>query len=382
MSFRPRSGHLLVALLLAGSLSSEIGTVVEAFSTRSFFSITPTVATDSHSSRRTRTTSSTTTTILWDTIARTVDFSSSAAKMAGAGNATVDMNQYNLPIEEIYQEWTANLVAKTANTEEGVVLGCRSSRELMVDTVQVSFPRNNNQGGAGLGIQLEEIASRPEDGLGITLVTSLVEGGLAQGTDILPGDSITKVSLLRRTRRNDYTSSSLDVQEELFEAPSTECLNFESTMAAIASLPPPPAPSSKATRITEDLYIVTLKRLRRKPKVTIQLQYPPEQGEDDVTLELFAGEILRQAMLTRGVKLNDPYAQRFDTKNDGNCGANGLCRTCAVSIMKGEELLNPKKLSEAQMLADTPRWRLACKAVVGWGMKEGEITLRVNPRQW
>ena len=25
---------------------------------------------------------------------------------------------------------------------------------------------------------------------------------------------------------------------------------------------------------------------------------------------------------------------------------------------------------------------MACKAVVGWGMKEGEMTVKVNPRQW
>ena len=76
----------------------------------------------------------------------------------------------------------------------------------------------------------------------------------------------------------------------------------------------------------EDYFEVTLKRLRRRPKIKINLQYPPDQKDDfgekveDTTIELNAGENLRQGMLVRGVKLNDPLAKRFDTKTGGNCG--------------------------------------------------------------
>ena len=45
-------------------------------------------------------------------------------------------------------------------------------------------------------------------------------------------------------------------------------------------------------------------------------------------------------------------------------------------------MLNPQRLAEKQMLENNPRWRLACKAIVGYGMKEGEMTIRVNPRQF
>lgn len=34
------------------------------------------------------------------------------------------------------------------------------------------------------------------------------------------------------------------------------------------------------------------------------------------------------------------------------------------------------------MLVKNPRWRLACKAIVGFGDQEGSMTVRVNPRQW
>ena len=44
--------------------------------------------------------------------------------------------------------------------------------------------------------------------------------------------------------------------------------------------------------------------------------------------------------------------------------------------------MNAQRPAERQMLQDSPRWRLACKAFVGYGMSEGEITVQVNPRQW
>jgi hypothetical protein len=156
----------------------------------------------------------------------------------------------------------------------------------------------------------------------------------------------------------------------------TECLDWEATVAAIQGLPPLDSENY------EEFFALTIKRLRRKPRVKVNLHYPPEQNEPDATIELFAGENLRYGMLVRGVKLNDPLAQRFDAKSGGNCGAGGLCRTCSVSILKGGELLNPQRPAEQQMLADSPRWRLSCKAIVGYGMQEGEMTLRVNPRQW
>ena len=132
-------------------------------------------------------------------------------------------------------------------------------------------------------------------------------------------------------------------------------LGYDETVDAILSLPP-------ADERYQEIYQLTLKRIRRKPRVTVKLQYPPSQGEQDTTLELFAGENLRMGMLVRGVKLNDPLAQRFDTKNGGNCGAGGLCRTCSVVVQKGADLLNPQRMNEQQMFEDAPRWRLACKA--------------------
>lgn len=295
------------------------------------------------------------------------------------------MNQYNLPIDIIESQWTANLVAKTVNDEGGIFLACKNDREYFVDQVKVLIPSPLE--GVGLGILLQEIAGGRIDDLGITVISGLVEGGHVdnlrneEGVDIQPGDSISSISVVRSNRlsmstRNDTAgiqAFGLKNEEEVIKV-KTECLGYDATVDALSSLPTPISHGESL--------IIELKRLRRKPRVKVTLKYPPSQKESDETVELFAGENLRLGMLVRGIKLNDPLAKRFDTKSGGNCGAGGLCRTCAVSVIRGGELLNPQKVSEKQMLADNPRWRLACKAFVGYGMKEGEITLKVNPNQW
>ena len=296
-----------------------------------------------------------------------MNFESSAASQAGTGLATVDMNQYNLPIEQILEEWTAKIVAKSANTEGGIKLFAKNEREILVDTVQVSFTRKVE---AGLGLLLQEVAGGRDDGLGITLVSSIVEDGPAASSGILIGDSIIKVTVVKRQQVQGAGMTDVETQVSV----ATECLGYDATVEAILSLPP--------AQTDDETLVITVKRLRRKPKVRVKLQYPPSQNEPDTTLEIFSGEILRQAMLVRGVKLNDPLVKRFDNKSGGNCGANGLCTTCAVSVLKGGELLNPMRNQERQMMASNPRWRLACKAVVGFGMQEGDMTVRVNPRQW
>jgi hypothetical protein len=311
----------------------------------------------------------------------------SAMPFSGSGKRQVDMNQYNLPIDVIQTQWTANYVAKTINGEGGVFLGCQNDREYFIDQIRVLIPRPSE--GINLGIRLQEIAGGREDGLGIPVISGLVERGHVdnlrnEGVDIQPGDSISSISLVRNSRlststaRNDDDNVGTQIfglknEEEVIKV-KTECLGYDATVDALLSLP---APISGGESL-----IFELKRLRRKPKVKVTLKYPPSQKESDATFELFAGENLRLGMFVRGATLNDPLAKRFDTKSGGNCGAGGLCRTCAVSVIRGGELLNPQKVAEKQMLADNPRWRLACKAFVGYGMKEGDITLKVNPNQW
>jgi ferredoxin len=272
------------------------------------------------------------------------------------GAAKVDMNKYNLKsFDEMVQEWTAEVQGASVMAEAGIYLGAKNGKEVMVDTVKVQIPRRPDQ---GLGAELLELAGGREDGVGITLISGLVPGGAAEHSGILPGDSLSKIALVRG--------------DEEIVAIDTECFDYDKTVAAILSLP---QVSSDDERL-----IISVKRLRRKPKVTLKLEYP--DGEEPVTLELFAGENLRRAMLVRGVKLNDPLAQRFDSGGTGDCGAEGTCATCAVHVTQGRELLSAPSIQEAQIFKARPQWRMTCKAIVGEGLQEGEMTVRVNPRQW
>jgi ferredoxin len=284
----------------------------------------------------------------------------------------VDRNRYNIPVDRIAQEWTAELVPGSSLQKEGVYLGAKSTKELRVDTVTVELSRRM---GEGLGLQLLEIAGGREDGLGITVVDGIVEGGIADGSDVMIGDSISAITVIKKTTGTTDIATSTSLSErEVRHSEETECLGYDKTVEAILSLPPVECDGEKI--------VLTLKRLRRKPKVTVNLQYPPSQGEPDVTLELFAGENLRRAMLTRGIKLNDPLSRRFDSGGIGDCGGEATCSTCVVSVVEGVELFNPQRIQEQQMLVKNPRWRLACKAIVGHGDREGTMTVRVNPRQW
>ena len=300
----------------------------------------------------------------------------SSSSVSSFGPTLVDMNQYNLDIDDIAQEWTAVVVPESSLREEGIYLGAKSSKEIMVDTFKVEFPRIPNQ---GMGIELLELAGGREDGLGITVVNGLVEGGTAASgikseNDIMVGDSISKIAIKRTKKSSSQNGGALTDAEEI-EAIDVECFGYDKTVDAIIGLPP-------ASEDETESFVLTLKRLRRKPKVTIQLQYPPSQNEPDTTIELFSGENLRRAMLTRGVKLNDPYSRRFDSGGIGDCGAEGTCATCVVNVMEGMELLNDPKEQESQILKNKPRYRMACRAIVGYGFQSGTMKIQVNPRQF
>ena len=101
--------------------------------------------------------------------------------------------------------------------------------------------------------------------------------------------------------------------------------------------------------------------------------------EDDKTntLQLFAGENLRRGMLTRGIKFNDKLAKSFLAgEGMGDCGSDGSCGLCTVTVTEGAELLSEAEDSEKEILQESsPEKRLSCRAIVGYGMREGVIKL-------
>mmetsp|Transcript_4190 Transcript_4190/g.9380 ORF Transcript_4190/g.9380 Transcript_4190/m.9380 type:complete len:366 (+) Transcript_4190:69-1166(+) len=295
------------------------------------------------------------------------------------------LSGYNLPRDVLDTGWTAEVVTKTAkgiDEATSVRLAPRNETHY-VDSHRLDVPLTPDS--PGLGIELLEVEGGREDGLGIVIVSGLVAGGNAERASaaaagrgregVMYGDSIASAALTveRSGGRVDVTTV------------ATECLGYDRTVDALVGML---SALSDADRDGGDVrgasVRLTLKRMRRRPDVRVELRYPPSQGLEPRVIRLRPGDNLRTAMLQRGVVLNDELALRYDGKgtNSGNCGSGGLCRTCAVSVLRGGELLSEPKMNERRMMQDNPRWRLACKSWVGRGMKEGTVVVQVNPRQW
>ena len=317
--------------------------------------------------------------------------------------------KYNLQPEIINNAWSAQVVTKTAKSTNN---NARDQSNILgkVSTDVQLIPKNPNEhfvgnvrieipiplGAPGLGIELLEIEGGRTDGLGIVIVNGLVTGGNAEraveqskqlngpsqeGEIIMKGDTIVSADLILE-RTNGL--GNIDVTSI-----KTECMNYESTVEALVGMLGAITDDEKKNIKDNAKVMLTLKRIRRRPKIQVTLHYPPSQDLPSETLTLQPGDNLRMVMLQRGIKLNDPIAQRYDGKaaNGGNCGGGALCRTCAVSVLRGGEFMSPPKESETKMMDGTMlggsvRGRLACKSWVGYGMKEGEIVIQVNPRQW
>jgi len=302
------------------------------------------------------------------------------------------LDKYNLPPSTIEQGWSAQIVTKTAKSlEEGtqIQLVPKNAEEHFVDSFQVEIPIPLNS--IGLGIELLEIQGGRSDGLGIVIVNGLVAGGNAEnavitsqqpnGQTIMIGDSIVSAELIM-DRKNLSPTNKDQVDVDFI---NTECLGYDATIEALVGMLS--SLTDNEHNIKEAKVVLTLKRLRRRPAIDVTLHYPPSQNLPPAKLSLQPGDNLRLAMLQRGVALNDPLAQRYDGKisGSGNCGGGALCRTCAVSVLRGGELMSRPKLNERKIVESegaSARWRLACKSWVGYGMEEGEIVVQVNPRQW
>ena len=76
---------------------------------------------------------------------------------------------------------------------------------------------------------------------------------------------------------------------------------------------------------------------------------------------------------TQLLEFVDPDAPKCDY-----CG-----NKCNVSVGRaGMHLLSPMSTTEEKIMKRNPDLRLSCKTTVGHNMQEGELTVRVNVRQW
>ena len=151
-----------------------------------------------------------------------------------------------------------------------------------------------SRGSGGLGMSLLEIAGGREDGVGMTVVESVVAGGPAERAGLLPGDSLSEIGPAPRKGGGGGG-----------RATPCECRDFDKTLEALAAFPPEGG----------DLQL-GVKRLRRWPVVDLTVHYPPSQcapGVDPTRrLSLNAGENLQRALQARGIVLDDPGQRKCD----------------------------------------------------------------------
>lgn len=274
----------------------------------------------------------------------------------------VDANIYNILLEEAAELWTASVQeSNNVDRKAGVpYLDSKSKDHFVDDIVSVEVSRNG-----GLGMELLELAGGRDDGIGVTIVSAVTKGGNAEKAGIIPGDSISSVTVYEIETNTSSGSSGL-MEETNSRVRECECRDFDNTIDALSNFPG-----------DVDRIYLGMKRIRRWPKVQVQVEYPVSQcaeGVDPVrNLNFFAGENLKRALQNRGIILDDPGNPKCDY-----CGSNA----CYVSISKGKALLNPIGLTEEKLMKQNPDCRLSCKTTVGYNMQEGELKVRVNLSQW
>ena len=108
-------------------------------------------------------------------------------------------------------------------------------------------------------------------------------------------------------------------------------------------------------------------------------------GGDEFDFLAFEGENLRMGLIRNLGKdaINDQTAERYDNKprGSGDCGGNGLCCTCVVSVLQGATHLSPRRTAEEQLLRRVARWRQSCRASLR--VSDGEqaaVRIALSPR--
>lgn len=275
----------------------------------------------------------------------------------------INPDKYNVSLDQAAKLWTASVQQEdNAKRQAGVPYLDSTSKNYFVD----DLPSVKITRAGGLGMELLELAGGRDDGIGITIVQAVTAGGNAEKAGIIAGDSIAAVSVYETT--TSASSDGIGVEEETKKrVTGCECRDFDSTIDALVNFP---------AEDNEKLYL-DLRRIRRWPKVQVKVEYPPSQcaeGVDNVKMiELFAGENLKRALQNRGIILDDPGNVKCDY-----CGSNG----CYVSISKGKSILSPMGPTEEKLFAANPTCRISCRTTVGYNMQEGDLSLRVNLKQW
>mmetsp|Transcript_19558 Transcript_19558/g.62820 ORF Transcript_19558/g.62820 Transcript_19558/m.62820 type:complete len:248 (+) Transcript_19558:225-968(+) len=227
-------------------------------------------------------------------------------------------------------------------------LRLKSTNQTFVDqVVTVTLKR----GEGGLGIELEELwQSEEAPSRGLVLVAGVLKGSPAEDAGLRRGDTLVSANGVE-----------------------LECLSFNAVVASLS-------------KVLEDSIELTVKRIVRRQYVDVTVLEP--SGDAKARFVIPAGANLRTAFLLNGFRsaeIYDTQTYRFDAiANAGtNCGGDGTCGTCLVSILDGADLVSPPGRVERAALTKQkrpPRWRWSCCMFVGTGNRGGNLTVELRPQ--
>jgi ferredoxin len=128
--------------------------------------------------------------------------------------------------------------------------------------------------------------------------------------------------------------------------------------------------------------VITLEvnRLVKRAPVKVMVQ---QNDGSEVELQALAGDNLRMLLLNNQVQLYDKHMHRLDQPSlTEDCGGEGICGTCMVSVLEGMEHLNKIGPQERSILKHRPdTWRAACKTVVGADNQSNSVLrIRLHPQ--
>lgn len=205
-----------------------------------------------------------------------------------------------------------------------------------------------------LGLELTEVAHSDLDHRGLVLV-SKVTGLALHDTPIHVGDTIIGV-FVGDDFKESTTGRDYDDTVEILGRAKEYALNHD------------------------DIITLELNRVVKKAQVKVVVE---NDDNTETTLDALAGDNLRLLLMHKHVNLYDETTHRLDQPNVcGNCGGEGICGTCLVSIQEGMEHLNKVGPQESSILTNRPtNWRAACKTVVGADNKpDSTLRIRLHPQ--
>mmetsp|Transcript_16210 Transcript_16210/g.21197 ORF Transcript_16210/g.21197 Transcript_16210/m.21197 type:complete len:315 (+) Transcript_16210:89-1033(+) len=257
-------------------------------------------------------------------------------------DVTCKVSEIDLSLEEIAAKWMT-----TCRTGQNL----KSVNQTFIDQVEnITVERS---AGEGLGLLLEEMWQSEETQIrGLVLVSGVIDDSPAARSGAF--------------KRGDTLISA--------NGKDLEGLAFDTLVEELGSL-------------SDDL-LINFQVQRIVQRATVDVTVIDYDGTPRSRFLVPAGGNLRTAFLFNGFQNSDIYdseTMRFDALgNSGtNCGGDGTCGTCLISIIQGADLISPPGRVEKLALAKQqrpPRWRWSCNVYVGLGNRGGNITVGLRPQ--